>query len=300
MGFTVEASSARAYSSGLQSYLTFCKKHHLPITPTPDTLSLFVVYMCSFIRPTSVQSYLSGICHSLEDTFPDVRDNRNSRLVTRTLAGCFKRAAAPVRRKCALQLEDLDMLLRTYSLSGAYDDKLFLAIIFTAFWALLRLGETVMPDTIALRMPKKMSLRYPLTLSTRSYSFFLPTHKADHFYEGNKIVVLSRSDSRNPVPVFTRYLNARDAVHGLKPFLWIRENGSVPTRSWFMDRLRRHFPAEIGGHSLRAGGATAYALAGAADDRIQALGRWSSDTFKLYIRKNPALLHALIAGAGVS
>jgi hypothetical protein len=300
MGFAVEASSVQAYTSGLQSYLSFCKNHSLPITPTPETLSFFVVYMCAHIRPTSVRSYLSGVCHSLEDSFPEVRTNRNSRLVTRTLSGCFKRAAAPVRRKRALSLDDLRLLLSKYGASNTYNDKLFLAIVFTAFWALLRLGEAVASDSLKLRSPRKNSLRYPLSITENNFSFFLPMHKADRFYEGNKIVVPARTDDLDPLPIFQRYISARDDTHSLKPFLWIREDGSVPTRQWFMSHLRQHFPNEVGGHSLRAGGATAHALAGVPDDRIQALGRWSSDAFKIYIRKNPALFHALIAGPGQS
>jgi hypothetical protein len=158
LSFAVEASSVRTYTSTFQSYLTFCKTHNFSIEPTPDTLSLFIIYMCSFICPSSVCSYLSGICHSLEDTFPDVRASHNSRLVTRTLSGCFKRAANPVHCKHALSLHDLHTLLHAYSDSHTYDNLLFVAITFTAFWGLLRLGETVVPDPTALRAPKKRTL----------------------------------------------------------------------------------------------------------------------------------------------
>lgn len=158
MGFAVKPSSIQTYTSGLQSYLNFCKMHQLPINPTSDMLSLFVMYMSSHIRPSSVCNYLSGICHSLEDTFPDVHEHRNSRLVTRTLVGCLKRAAAPVRQKRAFSPDDLNSLLQFYTIPTSYDDKLFLAIIFTSFWALLRPGETVVLDPIALRLPKKFSL----------------------------------------------------------------------------------------------------------------------------------------------
>ena len=103
------------YTSAFQLYLTFCKTHNFSIEPTPDTLSLFIVYMCSFICPSSVRSYLSGICHSLEDTFPDMQASHNSCLVTCTLSGCFKRAANPVCHKRALSLHDLHTLLHTYS-----------------------------------------------------------------------------------------------------------------------------------------------------------------------------------------
>ncbi|EIW75346.1 hypothetical protein CONPUDRAFT_159472 [Coniophora puteana RWD-64-598 SS2] len=75
----------------------------------------------------------------------------------------------------------------------------------------------------------------------------------------------------------------------------VQLHGSLPTCSWFMARLRRLFPPSIAGHSMRAGRATALAEAGVPPDRIQAAGRWSSEAFKVYIRKHPALLAALTA-----
>jgi hypothetical protein len=63
-----------------------------------------------------------------------------------------------------------------------------------------------------------------------------------------------------------------------------------------MQRLCRHFPTDLAGQSLRAGGATALALAGVSNDLIQAAGRWSSDVFQAYIRKHPILLQLLIWG----
>lgn len=299
MGFAIEASSARTYNSATQSYLSFCKNHSFPVDPTPDTLSFFVVYMCAHIQPSSVSNYLSGICSGLEPFFPDVRKARNSRLVSRTLAGCRKRFGTGVHRKRALGLDDLRTLLRIYHASDSFDDRLFLAITFTAFFALMRLGELVGHDTIALRSSRKMSKRFPLTIVDDHYSFNLPMHKADRFYEGSTIVVPHRSDDLDPIAIFRRYLDVRDAKHRFNPFLWLRESGVVPTRSWYIARLRRHFPSDIAGHSLHSGGATAYALAGMSDDRIQALGRWASDTFKIYIRKNPIFLQALIQGGHV-
>jgi len=47
---------------------------------------------------------------------------------------------------------------------------------------------------------------------------------------------------------------------------------------------------------MRAGGATSLAEAGVSPEIIQATGRWATDTFKIYIRKNPVLLQAMLFG----
>ncbi|KAF9558438.1 hypothetical protein CPC08DRAFT_638990, partial [Agrocybe pediades] len=66
-------------------------------------------------------------------------------------------------------------------------------------------------------------------------------------------------------------------------------------RSFFIDRLRFFFGPEFAGQSMRAGGATSLAQNGTPLSVIQPLGRWSSDAFLIYIRKNPALIQAILA-----
>ena len=53
--------------------------------------------------------------------------------------------------------------------------------------------------------------------------------------------------------------------------------------------------ARIGSHSLRASGATHLALCGYNDSTIQKIGRWSTNTFVLYIREQIANLTAGVA-----
>ena len=100
----------------------------------------------------------------------------------------------------------------------------------------------------------------------------------------------------DPYHPFLNYLNSRDKYFPLHPELWLTSKGSVPTRHWFMSRLRKFFPREIAGQSLRSGGATSLAEAGADLETIQAAGRWSSEAFRIYIRKNPVLIHAILFG----
>ena len=60
------------YTSALNTYLTFCKLHDFDIGPTPETLSLYVIYQSMFINPKSIDSYLSGIANQMESFFPEV------------------------------------------------------------------------------------------------------------------------------------------------------------------------------------------------------------------------------------
>lgn len=297
LGASIDLSTVLSYSSGTRSYLSFCKQHEISIDPTPNTLSFFVVYMSHFIKPTSVDSYLSGICNILEPYFPDVRKSRTSAIVRRTLQGCKRLRSSAPQRAAALTVEDLEQATSSF-ITPSHNDLLFLAILHAGFFGLHRLGELVDHDRPDLRNPRKRIRRTSVKFAAdgNSFSYFLPTHKADPLFEGNTVHIRRRNSGPDPLSVFRRYLASRDSqIFQLCPQLWLLVDGTVPTRSWFTTRLRALFPAsDVGGHSMRPGGATFFALEGMPDDRIQGLGRWSSDAFKMYIRKNPALLHALI------
>ncbi|KAJ6504436.1 hypothetical protein DFH09DRAFT_1335320 [Mycena vulgaris] len=198
LGLSIDPSSAATYSSALNSYLTFVKMHNFPIDPTPETLSFFVVYMCHHIRPDSVDSYLSGICNQLEDHFPNVRKNRNSRLVSKTLAGCKCLRGTATRRKQPLTTRHLTTIVhwlqeRIARGVATHDDFLFTTQILTGFYALLRLGELTYPDKKEIWNPRKVSQRDSVSWRETGYGYFLPGHKADAFFEGNALMKITSS-----------------------------------------------------------------------------------------------------------
>ena len=296
LGLVLDKSTNDSYSSAANSYITFCRIHNLSLEPTEETLSFYVVFMCAFVKAKTVDTYLSGICSQLENYFPNIRHARCSSLVSRTLRGCKRRYGTEVTRKKPLGRPDLQIVVDAIGCSVSHDDRLFLALLLTGFHALCRLGELVWPDKLAHQNYQKLSLRSSVTWPDNSFSFFLPANKTDPFFEGNRIVIQHLDMSTDPFRPFTAYLHSRDHKFPYHPELWLRNDGSSPRRAWFIRRLHLFFPNEISGQSMRAGGATSLAEAGVPANHIQAIGRWSSETFKIYLRKNPVVVHALIFG----
>ncbi|KAF8811017.1 hypothetical protein BYT27DRAFT_7221720 [Phlegmacium glaucopus] len=255
----VEPSSALSYSSALTSYLDFCSIHSFPIEPTPDTLSFFTVYMSHYIKPCSVNSYLSGICNQLEPFFPNVRTHRRHWLVSKSLEGCQKMFPTPVNRKRPITRFELSSLSLHLSNSPIYDDKLFLAILLTGFHGLMQLDYC------------KVITRNTVVVNPKSYQFLLPSHKADRFFEGSLILIQATQTHDNPWLPFSSYITRRDEIFKFHPELWLKADGSIPTRAWFLQRLSKAFPGNVGGHSLRTGGATTLAEAGLPSHIIQAI-----------------------------
>jgi hypothetical protein len=296
LGSSLDKSTFGSYSSALNSYITFCKLHKRPIEPTADTMSFYVVYMSHHIKPDSVDTYLSGICNQLELHFPNVRSIRSSHMVSRTLRGCKRLYGSEVRRKLPIGIDDLRRIISSIGHSTSHDDKLFLCQLLTGFHGLLRCGELTSHDSPSRRNSRKATMRFSVVHpSPSSFGFTLPSNKTDPFFQGNHIVIKWFIRDVDPLPFFSSYVSSRDRLFPIHPQLWLRENGSVPTRSWFINRLRKFFPdGQVAGQSMRAGGATCLASCGATPAIIQAAGRWVSNTFQIYIRKNPILLQALL------
>ena len=295
LGLAIDTSTLNCYGSALNSYLSFVRLHNLPVEPTPDTLSFFIVFMSHHIEPRSVSSYLSGICQQLEPYFEHVRRSRHSPLVERTMKGCLRLFSSPTVRKRALTLSDLILVLSALAHSTAHDDLLFKAILLTGFFALMRLGELTFPNTRKLRNWRKVTKRSSVIVSADQYEFHLPSHKADQFFEGNRIIVKQEQyEDIDPLLCFIEYLSSRDRAFPLSSPLWLTSKGTVPTRDFFISRLNRFFDNDIAGQSMRAGGATSLAEHGVPPSLIQLIGRWSSDAFFIYIRKSPILIQALL------
>ena len=295
LGHAIDNTTWKNYSSALNSYLDFVKNHHIPVDPTPDTLSFYTVYLSHYIKPASVDTYLSGICQQLEPLFPNVRTNRKTPLVRRTLDGCKRMRAIPTNRKRALTIDDLKVILQYYASSNDHDDFLFTCMVLVGFFALMRLGELAYPDNKNIQNPTKVSKRTSVQIQPNFFQFFLPSHKADRFFQGN-IIMLPKM---TPTGIdlfhhFAQYLNSRDSAFPYSSPLWLRRDGSIPTRSFVIRRLHLCFTNDVGGQSLRAGGATALAENGTAPSLIQASGRWSSEAFRIYVRKNPVMIQALL------
>jgi hypothetical protein len=295
LGLAIDLSTLRTYGSALNSYLSFVRLHDLPVEPTPDTLSFFVVFMSHHIEPRSVRSYLSGICQQLEPYFPNVRSSRHSPLVERTMKGCLRLKSSPTKRKRALTLHDLSHVLEKMTNANSHDDKLFKCMLLSGFFALMRLGELSFPNEVKLRNWKKVSKRSSVNITHDQYEFHLPGHKADQFFEGNRIIIRKQHYSPiDPIDFFRDYISSRDSNFPLLSPLWLTSKGSVPTRDFFIKRLRTFFNNDVAGQSMRAGGATSLAEHGVPPAYIQLIGRWSSNAFFIYIRKSPVLIQALL------
>ncbi|PBK84920.1 hypothetical protein ARMGADRAFT_1088069 [Armillaria gallica] len=166
-------------------------------------MSYFIVFMSSHIKPDSVSSYLSGICNWLENFFSHVCEVRNSTIVSCTLKGCKRLKGTAIKRKSPLSHDDIRHAIKTLGNSSDYEDCLFIALLVTGFNGLLCLAELSMPDKKKARNWRKITRRTTVKWLPQGYAFFLPAHKADTTFEGNRIITPTDEDPTfSPLPIF--------------------------------------------------------------------------------------------------
>jgi hypothetical protein len=250
--------------------------------------------MSLFIKPNSIETYLSGITRRLQPFYPDVKQSRDNPFLKDVIKGLKQQHNYAVLQKEPVTFKQLNMVARAYQKSQCINDALFLALLTTGFFGLLCLGELVDPNDPTLIDQQKTTCRNSISHNSDSVRFTLPASKTDKYFQGNHVLLCRNGHENDPVDAMNYYLSLRDAYFPDCKFLWLTAAGNPPTRRWFMKKFHLYFDARYGGHSLRAGGATLLAKKGVSFDLIQAIGRWSSDAFRIYVRQHPIIIHSSI------
>ncbi|KAF7763527.1 hypothetical protein Agabi119p4_8064 [Agaricus bisporus var. burnettii] len=272
----------------LRSYLDFCQLYNYPINPTESTLALYMVFIthCEGVAPENLVTYLAAISFRLRPYFPEVERTRKNRYIRAVMRGIKRMIENPVRRKEPITFSQLEDVARLYNNeSNSYDDRLFLALLVTGFYGLLRMGELTDPNDPLLINRRKMIRRDSLILTDDSASFVLPACKTGRSFTKKRVSLQSNGSTSDPVAAITTYIRLRDERFQDSSWLWVTSDGIPPTRRWFLSRFHNHFETHREGHSMRAGGATWLAQQGVPFDAIRNAGRWSPSAFRNYEEK---------------
>jgi hypothetical protein len=269
------------------------------------------------LQHRSIKYYLAALntAHEVAGLPPPTRDRECPR-VARTLKGIKreqglieKRPRLPITVALLRQMQPLLDPTRAI-------DRLVWAAMCTATCALLRLGElTVDPQHTAHRTLRLQDL----TIVTADGAV-VPAHaphttlsllRAEQVSHMQLIIRASKTDPFSKGACIT--IGAPIAIAALLPLLcthsrggepeapiFAHSNGSPLQRRPLVDIARAllaqlgHNPDAYSGHSFRKGGASSLAAAGVAPYTIQAMGRWASDCYKLYI--DLPIAHTIAAG----
>jgi hypothetical protein len=284
----LEPTTSLAYQRAVRDWSIFARHGNFDFFPRSESLSLFITFR--FAAVSNILPILSGLAYHFKAIDSSRWDQaRSSEEVKRAIRGHAKLFPHVVKKAVPLPLDILaPVLLALNSPQACYDDVLWGAMATVAFFSCARAAELTSYDSPRFRNENKYSLRSTLRLDSLGFSVHLPYHKSDPLYSGSHLW-FTASDASSFLPLLSTFLRIRDLLFPTSAFLWVRANGKVPTRRWFVSELKRRCGETISGHSFRSGGATWYALQGASDSSIQRLGRWKSAAWNEYVRLQPEL-----------
>lgn len=291
-------STRRAYRSGTQRYKAFCKQYAIsPFPASEGTLCYFVAYLSHQVQHATARLYLAAVrAEQIERGWEDPL--KNTPHLASLLRGLQKTAKHRVRKPIMPQL--LNTLLRSILSNGnwcKHDRFLYAAAISIAYFGCLRAGEMTYPSTHSYNAKRHLTIK-DISLNKDSLEICIKHSKTDQTSKGTTVVIGRTKQSTCPHAIVNKFIRYRR--HASRSDALFRfKDGSLLTRPKLQKMLRHtlsslKLPAEqFGTHSLRIGSATAAAEAGVSVPLIKALGRWSSDCYRTYLRTPHKKLRAL-------
>ncbi|XP_069110198.1 uncharacterized protein [Argopecten irradians] len=245
----------------------------------------FVLYMADKgLSPATVNTYLAGINFHVKSSGFLCEDFLSNFLVKKMLAG-MRRQRKVSNMRAPITADILARILKALPLvcSSTYESKLFSAAFLLAFFGFFRVGElTVTKMSMIQKVVSLQDIKIGNILEVA-----LRFSKTDQEGKGCTVCIPRLEGTFCPVKCLEQYITVRHRNPGP---LFCHFDHSPLTRYQFASVLKKTLlflgfdSNRYKTHSFRIGAATEAAIRGLSDREIQLLGRWSSDTFRQYIR----------------
>ena len=292
-------SSRVQYKSGIKAFLKFLSEtdaaaSHITFPLSPIDSAIYTEWLLQNYAPGSVRTYRSHLnyfCDAINvprpqwDVLPQMK---------RVFREANKLAKRTKRKKLPITTSMACTIVNSSDLTDPCD-LICCLVLLTGVMGLFRLGELLVKNTLTYE-PHKLIRKghisfHPSIQEPEYFQLFLQFSKTDKYGVGVPIYIPCNSNpSCCPVLLMRewvgRFTNPTDPI-----FCW--PSGRLMTTSSFISWLRRKLrslgidDSQYAGHSLRRGGAVSAKAAGASDLLIKTLGRWTSDSFMIYLRLIP-------------
>ena len=263
----------------------------MPLPLTERNLCLFVAFLATEgLQAKSISVYLAAL-RRLQISAGHSPPPQSSWLwLHYVLRGVKLSQTARPRVRLPITAAVLTRLYQVWSSSGdTYRVRLLWATACLAFFGFFRLGE-ILPTTSSSPPPLLLS---DVAVDSRSAPSLVRVTvrraKNDPFGKGVDVYLGKTDQLLCPVSAMVTYLAIRPTSPG--PLLvWCDSQPLL--RDQFVQLVKAALTSAgvdhrlYSGHSFRIGAATSAATAGLPAHTIQAMGRWSSDAYLLYIRSS--------------
>ncbi|CAH3170712.1 unnamed protein product [Porites evermanni] len=259
---------------------------------------MFVSFLADLIQHSSIKVYLSAVCSlHIEQGFPDPL--LNCLRLQRVLRGVKRSQGSPAAQRLPITDSLLLVIHRALDLK-LFDHCAFWAACMLGCFGFLRVAEFTVPNLTSFSPAIHLSVADIAVDSRQSPTCLrvrIKASKTDPFRQGCHIHIGLGRAPLCAVHALLAYLSIRGNAPGP---LFLLANGQPLSRAILTDWLWQIFSTagiegNFSSHSFRIGAATVAARNGIPDHLIQALGRWTSNAYQLYIR---TLLEALAGFSG--
>ncbi|XP_058628355.1 uncharacterized protein LOC131538499, partial [Onychostoma macrolepis] len=295
----LQAVSPRTLQSYLTAWNSFKNFHNFFNLPFPDfslfTITSFISYLNANknLQASSIKGYLSGVQFFHKLTFgspsPGIASSQTSMLIKGIQRAQPNRPDPRQPITLEILTKCISTLRRGYH--SIHTARTLDAMFILAFFGFLRCLELTITSNFN---PKNHPTFSDLSvLDTEAISYFIKQSKTDQARRGHVVYIFNLQSPIQPYQTLLAYLHYRSPQAKLPSDpLFVDDSDRPATRFWFQKHLKSvlllsGIPAgHYSSHSFRIGAATTAAQKGLSQPQIQALGRWTSEAFKTYIRSD--------------
>jgi hypothetical protein len=298
----------KLYGRAMAQYITFATGHGLSSTlevraPLEEDVMFFVAWLHTTKgqNPATVRTTLSGLANELAALrMPDPMKHGDGTVryrLHRMLRGMKRKFTVKKRVRLALTTDKLLPVVKWLSGENAHlptlDAVTVKCCLVMGVFFMLRVSELVAESAVKhtfLNACMGDVKILPSWDDPQFVEFTVRNSKQDYFRQGCVLKVAANGTSICPVAAVMALMRARPGARPDEP-LFVLTNGKFLDRARMQVEMRRALEAvgfkgeDYATHSMRAGGATSlFCCEGFDGDMVRVLGRWASDSYRLYLR----------------
>ena len=241
------------------------------------------------VKAKTIKSYLTGVRSAHVDMSYRDLSAFHSPDLERIIAGVRRRQGEADTQERRPITKDLLLKMLPHIDRKTKEGATMYAAFCLAFAAFLRVGEFTYSasDRLQADFDQWFLTRRSVTLFDDHLELRLPASKTDPFRRGITLTIAASGDVACPVRALRRLFRWKASLDS--PLF---ESVGGFTRELVVGQVRQilavlGIKGHYSGHSFRRGAATSAREAGLSDDEIMLLGRWKSDSYRLYIDTHP-------------
>ena len=304
-----QSTTRETYGAGLLVFHVFCDQRLIPEDqrcPADPLLMLTFISSCAgAYSGKTLANYFYAV--RAWHTLHGAPWQMNAAEMKAALDGAAILAPPSSRRakRSPMTLGIISSLVTKFDLTKPLDVAVF-ACLTTTFFSAARLGEFTLPSLKAFdpgQHVKPADMRRDQDRHGHHVTVFkLPRTKCS--ISGEEVFWAAQEGAFDPQTAIATHFAVNNPPPNQPLFTWRHPNGLRPlTRSEFLKRINVA-ASELGidslkGHGIRIGATLEYLLRGVPFDVVKSIGRWSGDSFILYLRQHAVIIAPFLQGTPI-